>query len=85
MYACGSGESGSLNMSRNRANLDAKRQLADMIDSEISSRMEDFLSSTGTGANEQILQQSEIITKNVTQILMENFFQVKKQMMLWRV
>ena len=37
-----------------------------MIDSEISSRMEDFLSSTGTGANEQILQQSEIITKNVT-------------------
>ena len=50
-------------MSRTRANLDAKRQLADMIDSEISSRMEDFLSSTGTGANEQILQQSEIITK----------------------
>ncbi len=66
LYACGSGESGSLNMSRTRATLDAKRQLADMIDSEISSRMEDFLSSTGTSANEQILQQSEIITKNVT-------------------
>ena len=66
LYACGSGESGSLNMSRTRANLAAKRQLADMIDSEISSRMEDFLSSTGTGTNEQILQQSEIITKNVT-------------------
>jgi hypothetical protein len=53
-------------MSRTRATLDAKRQLADMIDSEISSRMEDFLNSVGTGANEQIQQQSEIITKNVT-------------------
>ena len=66
LYACGSGNSSNLNMSRTRANLDAKRQLADMIDSEISSRMEDFLSSVGTGSNEQIKQQSEIITKNGT-------------------
>ena len=66
LYACGSGDSSNLNMSRTRATLDAKRQLADMIDSEISSRMEDFLSSIGTGANEQIQQQSEIVTKNVT-------------------
>ena len=66
LFACGSGDSSNLNMSRTRATLDAKRQLADMIDSEISSRMEDFLSSVGTGANEQVQQQSEIITKNVT-------------------
>jgi hypothetical protein len=66
LYACGLGNSSNLNMSRTRATLDAKRQLADMIDSEISSRMEDFLNSVGTGANEQIQQQSEIITKNVT-------------------
>jgi hypothetical protein len=66
LYACGSGNSGNMNMARTRANLDAKRQLADMIDSQISSRMEDFLQSIGTGANEQIKQQSEIITKNVT-------------------
>ena len=66
LYACGSGESSNLNMSRTRATLAAKRQLADMIDSEISSRMEDFLSSIGTGSNEQVQQQSEIITKNVT-------------------
>lgn len=66
LYACGSGSSSNLNMSRTRATLDAKRQLADMIDSEISSRMEDFLSSIGTGSNEQVQQQSEIITKNVT-------------------
>lgn len=66
LYACGLGNSSNLNMSRTRATLDAKRQLADMIDSEISSRMEDFLSSVGTASNEQIQQQSEIITKNVT-------------------
>ncbi len=65
-YACGIGESSNLNMSRSRATLDGKRQLADMIDSEISSRMEDFLKSVGTGGNEQIQQASEIITKNVT-------------------
>ena len=66
LYACGDGNSSNLSMARTRANLSAKRQLADMIDSEVSSRMEDFLSSVGTGSNEQIKQQSEIITKNVT-------------------
>ena len=66
LYACGTGLSSNLNMSRTRANLDAKRQLADQIDSQISSRMEDFLQSIGTGENEQIKQQSEIMTKNVT-------------------
>ena len=66
LYACGTGLSSNLNMSRTRANLDAKRQLADQIDSQISSRMEDFLQSIGTGENEQIKQQGEIITKNVT-------------------
>ena len=64
-HACGSGNSSNLNMARTRATLDAKRQLADMIDSEISSNMEDYLSSLGTGS-EQVKQQSEIITKNVT-------------------
>ena len=66
LYACGAGNSGNMNMARTRATLDAKRQLADMIDSQISSRMEDFLQSIGTGANEQVRQQSEIVTKNVT-------------------
>ncbi len=66
IYRCGIGESNNLNMARNRATLDAKRALADQIDSEISSRMEDFLQSSGTGANEQLRQRSEVITKNVT-------------------
>ena len=46
--------------------LDAKRLLADSIDSEISSRMEDFLKSTGTSSNELVKQASEIVTKNTT-------------------
>jgi len=66
LAACGTGESASMNMARNRAILDAKRQLADSIDSEISSRMEDFLKSTGMGSNEQVKQASEIVTKNTT-------------------
>ena len=55
-----------MNMARNRAILDAKRQLADSIDSEISSRMEDFLKSTGMSSNEEVKQASEIVTKNTT-------------------
>ena len=66
LSACGSGESTNLNMARNRAILDGKRLLADAIDSEISSRMEDFLKSTGMSFNEEVKQASEIITKNTT-------------------
>ena len=66
LSACGTGESSNMNMARNRAILDAKRRLADSIDSEISIRMEDFLKTTGMGSNEQVKQASEIITKNTT-------------------
>ncbi len=66
LYKCGIGESSNLNMARNRAALDAKRGLADSIDSQISSRMEDFLKATGTSDNEEIRQRSEVVTKNVT-------------------
>jgi len=66
LSACGAGESANMNMARSRAILDAKRQLADSIDSEISSRMEDFLKSTGMSSNEQVKQASKIVTKNTT-------------------
>ena len=66
LYRCGFGESTNLNMARNRATLDAKRALADQIDSEISSRMEDFLEASGTGDDEKIQQRSQVVTKNVT-------------------
>ena len=67
-------------MSRTRANLDAKRQLADQIDSQISSRMEDFLKSTGTGSNESDKQASEIVTKNTTiEAKLTGYKQVKSE------
>ena len=66
LYRCGIGESSNQNMARNRATLDAKRGLADSIDSQISSRMEDFLDATGTSDNEQVRKRSEVVTKNVT-------------------
>lgn len=66
IYTCGIGQSKNLNMARSRATLEAKRLLADQIDSEISSRMENFIESTGSGDDEQIIQRSVIVTKNVT-------------------
>ena len=64
LVACGSGISSNLNMAMNRAILDAKRQLADTINSELSSNMDDYLKSTGAGGNEQVKQASELVTKN---------------------
>ena len=49
-----------------RAALDVTRQLADSIDSQISSRMDDFLDAIGKGDEEKIKQQSTIVTINVT-------------------
>ena len=65
LYACGTGNSSSLNIARTRATLDAKRKLADPIDSEISARIEGYLSATGTGDNEQIKERTEVVSKNV--------------------
>jgi len=64
--ACGSGESANMNMAKSRAMLRAKRQIADMIDSQISSRMKDFIDTTGMGANEQVKESSQVVIKNTT-------------------
>ena len=80
LVACGSGVSSNLNMAMNRAILDAKRQLADTINSEISSNMDDYLKSTGTSGNEQVKQASELVTKNtIIQAKLIGYKQVKKQ------
>ncbi len=80
LVACGSGVSSNLNMAMNRAILDAKRQLADTINSEISSNMDDYLKSTGTSENEQVKQASELVTKNtIIQAKLIGYKQIKKQ------
>ena len=42
LYACGRGNSSSMNIAVTRATLDAKRKLAEPIGSQISARIEDF-------------------------------------------
>ena len=65
IYSCGSGNSSQLNLARSRALLDAKRQIADQIDSEISSLMDDFMDTIGTDTSEQVRQETQIVTRNV--------------------
>ena len=65
LYACGVAKSDNLNFARRRAVLDAKRQLAGTINGRISSVMNDFVTSTGSGTNETILQHSVVITRNL--------------------
>ena len=66
LAACGSGESASMNMAKSRAILRAKREIADMVDSKISARMNDFNKATGMGSNEQVQEASKIVIKNTT-------------------
>ena len=65
IYSCGIGNSSQLNLARSRALLDAKRQIADQIDSEISSLMDDFMDTIGTDTNEQVRQETQVVTRNV--------------------
>ena len=65
IYSCGVGDSSQLNLARSRALLDAKRQIADQIDSEISSLMDDFMDTIGTDAGEQVRRETQVVTRNV--------------------
>jgi hypothetical protein len=65
IHSCGIGNSSDLNLARSRALLDAKRQIADQIDSEISALMDDFMDTIGTDANEQVRQETQVVTRNV--------------------
>ena len=66
LAACGEGESASMNMAKSRALLRAKREIADMINSQISSKMKDFTNAIGMSSNEQVQEASEIVIKNTT-------------------
>lgn len=64
VYACGEAKSGSLNMARKRAVLDAKRQMADIINGRISSVMREFVTKTDIENDQSSLSRIEIITTN---------------------
>ena len=63
-YACGSGLSLNLNVARTRALLDAKRQIADTFYGDISTKVKEFVSSTGSENNEELLQKITTATQS---------------------
>ena len=65
LYACGIAESNNLNFARRRALLDAKRQLADIINGRISSIMTEFVSLTNDSLNMEINEKSGMVTQNL--------------------
>jgi len=66
LAACGAGESASMNIARSKAILDAKRQLADSLDSDISAKTDGYAKAIGTGTNEQVQSAFEEVIKNVS-------------------
>ena len=65
LYACGIAKSNNLNFARRRALLDAKRQLADIINGRISSIMTEFMSLTNDSLNMEINEKSGMVTQNL--------------------
>ena len=65
IFACGIGASQDINMSRTRAELEAKRQLADRIAGTVSSQIKQFQESVGQGLNEQVVEQISVVTKSL--------------------
>lgn len=65
LYACGVGESQDLNMARTRAELEAKRQLADRLAGTVSSQIKQFQESVGEALNEQVVEQITVVTKSL--------------------
>ncbi len=65
LYACGVAKSNNLNFARRRALLDAKRQLADIINGRISSLMIEFVASSNDTQNNEINEKSRMVTQNL--------------------
>ena len=68
IYACGYGSSSNLNVARSRAMMEAKRIIADQVQGEISNLTEDFTKSMGSDSSEQVLQNTEIVVRNVVNL-----------------
>ena len=64
-YACGIGSSANLNIARSRAMMQAKKDIADQVQGEVSSLTEVFTKSIGTQFNEQIQETTESVVRNV--------------------
>lgn len=65
VFATGTAVSGDLQLSLDKSILNAKRSLADRINSLLSSKMKSFLSETGAGEDTVVLSEVERVTTNL--------------------
>jgi hypothetical protein len=61
IYACGTAKSDTLSMARNRAQLDAKRQLADIMQNKIASSITEKMTEDSTTVNQDTTSSSQDI------------------------
>ena len=59
IYACGTAKSDTLSMARNRAQLDAKRQLADIMQNEIATSITEQMTEDSTTVNQDTTSSSQ--------------------------
>lgn len=78
LFATGTSTSGDLQLAMDKAVLNAKRSLADVVNSSISSKMKEFLTETGSGEDTEVLSEVERITSNlITETNVAGYSRVK--------
>jgi hypothetical protein len=65
LYAPGTATSGDMQLALDKATLSAKRSLADILNSSISSKMKEFVSESGAGEDPVVNTESERVTTNL--------------------
>lgn len=65
LFSGGTATSSDLQLAMDKAVLNAKRSLADRINSTLSSKMKEFLSETGSNEDAQVMSEVERITSNL--------------------
>jgi hypothetical protein len=77
IYACGTAKSDTLSMARTRAQLDAKRQLADILQNQISTSLTEQMTETSTSVTQDTSSSSQDITVRGYQRLKEETISVE--------
>ena len=77
IYACGTAKSDTLSMARTRAQLDAKRQLADILQNQISTSLTEQMTETTTSVTQDTSSSSQDITVRGYQRLKEETISVE--------
>ena len=65
LYAPGTGDSSDMQLAMDKAELGAKRSLADRLKGVVSSKLKEFVSESGSGADAQVQRETERVTTNL--------------------